>query len=296
MGSVTDMARPWLKLWTEIVFDPKLRRIPAQQRWCWIGCLCLAQDGRLELAGDPLTDRDIADACGVSMGTWSAARSYFLRAGMLELDGETLVICKWRKRQAPLDPTAAERMARMRQRQDDADVMDVTRNVTVGVTPDVTRNVTANVTRRLQTTEDRVKQERLETERDNYYYPDAGEVVVGVSSFSAPSLDDYRLEIKRRFGDVSPEVEELLPSLAERGTPAQVVEALAMAKATKRKKTTDALYALGILKNWQVKKGNGSTDTNDPEWLRQRYGDTPDDAEARRKHYVPDGYEDLIEH
>lgn len=123
------MAKPWLKLWTETIRDRKLRRISPDMRWCWIALLCLAgesdQEGRLQFSpNEPMTDDDFADGCGIDLSTWLEAKSYFLRMGMIELEGQTVHICAWQKRQASPDPTAAQRMREWRER-------NVTRNETV---------------------------------------------------------------------------------------------------------------------------------------------------------------------
>ena len=131
------MGKKWLKLWTETLHDRKLRRITPAWRWCWVGLLMLAADrddeGKLYLTpGEPLTDEDIADELGVDMNDWTLARDYFLRIGMLHHSGATLVVTNYTKRQEPADPTAAERMRRMRDKGRDGNVTvtDVTRNVT----------------------------------------------------------------------------------------------------------------------------------------------------------------------
>lgn len=112
--------KPWLKLWTEVRTDQKLRRIDPAWRWAWIGLLCLArensEDGQLSVLDDPMTDFEIADSVGVSMEVWQQAKAYFVRMDMLTLDGDTLVIVNFSKRQAPDDATNAERQRRYKER------------------------------------------------------------------------------------------------------------------------------------------------------------------------------------
>lgn len=113
------MAKHWLKLWTETITDRKLTRIDPAWRWAWVGLLCLAaetdDEGKIELApGWALSDDEIAVALNIPAEDWRAARDYFLKIGMLTLQGQTLVVVNYAKRQASKDPTNAERQARYR--------------------------------------------------------------------------------------------------------------------------------------------------------------------------------------
>ncbi len=114
------MGKPWLKLWTEALHDKKLRRTSPVNRWVWIALLMMAAEqddsGRLEVtAGVPMTDEDIRESAAVEMSAWMEARAYFLQMGMLRLDEGMYTIKNYVKRQEPKDPTAAERMRRMRE-------------------------------------------------------------------------------------------------------------------------------------------------------------------------------------
>ena len=113
------MGKPWLKLWTETLHDAKLRRVEPAIRWCWCGILMLAAErenhGRLEIADNvPYSDVDFVDALGVSSETWAEAAGYFVKLGMLQADGDTLVVAKYDARQASSDPTGARRQAEWR--------------------------------------------------------------------------------------------------------------------------------------------------------------------------------------
>ena len=37
---------PWLRLYTEMLFDPKIRSLSAAEKWIWIGLLLLANRGK----------------------------------------------------------------------------------------------------------------------------------------------------------------------------------------------------------------------------------------------------------
>ncbi len=61
------MSQPWLKLWTDIIGDTKLARLPPEGRWVWIIILTLArlspEPGRLLIApGEPAGIDDITRA------------------------------------------------------------------------------------------------------------------------------------------------------------------------------------------------------------------------------------------
>ena len=117
--------KPWLKLWTEIRNDQKLRRVDPAWRWCWVSLLCMARengdDGRLAVLDDPMSDYEIADGAGVSMEVWTQAKAYFVRMDMLVQDGDTLMVVNFKKRQEASDPTGAVRQSRYRNRDKDKD-------------------------------------------------------------------------------------------------------------------------------------------------------------------------------
>lgn len=114
------MGKPWLKLWTETLHDKKLRRTSPVTRWIWIALLMLAAEtddsGKMEVAaGEPMNDDDFREAAAVELPAWVEARDYFLRLGMMRRDGGTYVLTNYVKRQAPTDPTNAQRQARYRE-------------------------------------------------------------------------------------------------------------------------------------------------------------------------------------
>lgn len=87
---------------------------------------CLHCNGDLE----KLDEEELCLALRISRSELEKTRELFVRKGFI---GETWVPKNWRKRQAPSDPTAAERMRRMRAQQAEHlrnDARNVTRNVT----------------------------------------------------------------------------------------------------------------------------------------------------------------------
>ena len=97
------MASLWLRLYTEIIYDSKLRRLPPSRRWLWITLLCIAKvsprPGWLLLSeGVPVTVKDIADKAAVTVNVVKAGLSDFTYLRMVErLMGWWLL--NWDKRQ-----------------------------------------------------------------------------------------------------------------------------------------------------------------------------------------------------
>ncbi|HPW22184.1 MAG TPA: phage replisome organizer N-terminal domain-containing protein [Vicinamibacterales bacterium] len=128
------MGKTWIKLYPEVLDDSKIRTLPATSRLCWFGLLCLAgkydsgeTSGRLEYKPEsPLTDEDIAAAIAVELDEWRAAKVEFARRNLVEVDGECIVVTSYRRRQMSMDPKAAERQRRHREK--DASSRDVTRD------------------------------------------------------------------------------------------------------------------------------------------------------------------------
>lgn len=123
------MPKTWIKLYTEMISDPKVRSLRAESCWCLVGTYILAGlrddgslSGRLELTPDePMTDELIADLLHVDLATWKDAKCSLLRLGILAEENGCLVVRNFRKRQESADPKAAQRMQRYRER-------NVTRN------------------------------------------------------------------------------------------------------------------------------------------------------------------------
>jgi len=108
----------------------------------------------------------------------------------------------------------------------------------------------------------------------------------------ADASEDLQLQMERptifvlyeqNIGMLTPMIAEELRE-AERQYPAEWI-ADAFREAVSGNKRSWK-YAQAILERWRV-EGRGSP---------RGKGEVPEDAEARRRHYLPDGYEDLIEH
>ena len=67
---------PWLKLYTETIDDPKIKRLTVRERWIWVTVLCLAQkspvNGKLMLTSSQKLDHsDIATAAMLSINDFT---------------------------------------------------------------------------------------------------------------------------------------------------------------------------------------------------------------------------------
>lgn len=114
---------PWLRLYTELTKDTKLRRRPVAERWVWISVLCLAGESPIRgtlliTEGTPATLHDIADDANVPLRTVRKAIDGFLHDDMLstDLDTDAWVVTKWDERQFESDVNAADRSRKHRQR------------------------------------------------------------------------------------------------------------------------------------------------------------------------------------
>lgn len=67
---------PWLKLYTETIDDPKIKRLSVRERWIWVTVLCLAQkspvNGKLMLTSTQKLDHsDIATAAMLTINDFT---------------------------------------------------------------------------------------------------------------------------------------------------------------------------------------------------------------------------------
>jgi len=89
--------KTWLRLYTEITRDRKLRRLDPVYRWVWITILCMAKEspmpGALLLSeGVPVTADDIADEAAVSTEEVNYALQKFEELFIENFSGKSKVI------------------------------------------------------------------------------------------------------------------------------------------------------------------------------------------------------------
>ncbi|MDP3062933.1 MAG: phage replisome organizer N-terminal domain-containing protein [Chloroflexota bacterium] len=142
--------RPWIKLWVEMLDDPKVVvALTPDQRWVWVALLLLGarspQPGSLLLpSGEPMSLRQLWHATraqDMPLNDFTTTIQMMERQGMVSWHSETLLISHWHARQDTQDATAAERKRRQRDRERQGKghhVTAVTPAVTLGVTPLVT--------------------------------------------------------------------------------------------------------------------------------------------------------------
>jgi DnaD/phage-associated family protein len=116
-------SKPWLKLWTEILRDPKLAYLPLSEKGAWVLLLCVAQecnaDGALvNSAGHPLSIGEIAKQMfafdRTEIATVRRMISHMVEHKSLKWDVKTLVVVNFVRRQA-LSPSDTKQAMRDRQ-------------------------------------------------------------------------------------------------------------------------------------------------------------------------------------
>lgn len=130
------MKLPWLKLWNEFAVDIKVQSMSEAMQRRLVMIFCLTSSG--DIPG--LTEQEIAHALSITKSELAKTKQLFIDKHFID---DAWKLSKWEKRQLPADPTAAERMRRLREKN---------RNVTVDVTvplqdsySNVTRNTRASV-------------------------------------------------------------------------------------------------------------------------------------------------------
>lgn len=112
---MSDPQLRWLRLWTDILSDPKVRMLAFEDRWHFVAILCMKRRGDLDGVSGDLLERMV----GVTLGLGDRDRDEVKRRlGEVQLiDGHWQPMA-WGKRQfsSDADNTAAERQRRYRER------------------------------------------------------------------------------------------------------------------------------------------------------------------------------------
>jgi hypothetical protein len=114
------MSGLWVRLYTEINRDRKLRRLPPARRWLWITLLCIAKNSSRQgwlLVGDgvPANSVDLADEADIPLDEVEAGLSDFVELRMLEKVDGVWHLLNWDKRQYVSD-SSVERVRKHREK------------------------------------------------------------------------------------------------------------------------------------------------------------------------------------
>lgn len=126
---------PWLRLYTEMVDDEKIRLLAFEDRWHYVALLCCKGAGLLD-AGDriELLRRKLGVKLGLAARELEAAANRLAEVGLI--DAETFQPIGWEGRQfaSDTDPTAADRKRRQREREREGGGTDASRVTVTEVT------------------------------------------------------------------------------------------------------------------------------------------------------------------
>ena len=110
----------WLRLYTDIKNDRKLRRLPPAQRWLWVVIMTIAKESPKEgwlllTEGVAVTAEDLADDAAVSIDEVHAGLKVFAEQRMIKAIDGIYYLVNWDKRQFVSD-SSTERSRRHRQK------------------------------------------------------------------------------------------------------------------------------------------------------------------------------------
>jgi len=113
-----DPQMRWLRLWTDITGDPKIKMLAFEDRWHYVALLCMKRRGDVDGVTGDLLERSV----GVSLGLGDRDRDELKRRLMeVKLIDDRWQPKAWKKRQFPSD-SSATRTRRWRERSRDAAV------------------------------------------------------------------------------------------------------------------------------------------------------------------------------
>ncbi|UTA55181.1 hypothetical protein L3D22_04930 [Lysobacter soli] len=112
--SASRQPLPWLRLYCEIVDDPKLRLLAFEDRWHFVALLALKRGGILDgPVDDELRRRMVAVKLGLQGRELEAVAKRLAEVGLI--DAESFQPLAWERRQAPSD-SSRDRTKNWRQR------------------------------------------------------------------------------------------------------------------------------------------------------------------------------------
>lgn len=157
----------WFRMYSDVINDPKVMRLPEAMRWHWVAVLCCSakNGGRVPPVADLafLLRLDEERAAAVLRG--------LLAAGLLDEDAEGLAPHNWEGRQFKSD-TSNDRVKRFRDRQRNA-TGNEERNVTAAVTETAPEQNRAEAETDTRADADAPRPERMPSRFDEFWkvYP-----------------------------------------------------------------------------------------------------------------------------
>lgn len=107
----------WIRLYPELLNDPKVQQLPKPTAWFWINLLALA--GELESAGLLPPLEEIAFRLRMTKPRVTKMLACLQEARLVDVDGDTLTMHNWASRQ-PISDRSRDRMRASRARHGDA--------------------------------------------------------------------------------------------------------------------------------------------------------------------------------
>lgn len=105
--------RPWLRLYVEVIWDRKIRKLDPEHRWLWITVLAVARDsvvpGHLLLNEATAMDADdLADAASLPVKSVKSGLDRLTKLGLIEWNADLGCheVPKWKERQYESDDVA----------------------------------------------------------------------------------------------------------------------------------------------------------------------------------------------
>lgn len=226
------MAKPWIKLWHDLLADTTIQRWPAAQRYCWAAALLIASQAKVEghltdSSGDPFTVADLSSQLNVD---WHTAARFLERAeaaGKLARTADgVLYVVNWEKRQRSTVGAIVDRSLRTRSgRSSDND------RTILGINP-------------TRTSKDRARGKKQEA--------DLAVTLANESRDAGPRLpvDIFRLEaIAERLTGSNEKTPRALATVLEGMTEFDLDRALA--KTRRARPRNEAAYLVGTLKRFR---------------------------------------------
>jgi len=140
------MSNPWFRMYSEVLNDPKVQKLPAELFKIWVNTLCLACNGN----GTLPNLEDVSFALRLPFHETKSAFHELEKAGLLVTDGETFHVRNWDKRQYKSD-VSTDRVKKFRKR---------------------IRNVSETPSEQIQNRTDTDKKEKLKKRKVQHGYSD----------------------------------------------------------------------------------------------------------------------------